>query len=83
MSEVNDYMLTTHDNPINPFTNFEAWFKEDLRLGHNTCSVLADESATSTILSDEVNEKDIESAIDELVKREPMIYRKVSRSDYK
>lgn len=75
-------MLTTYDNPINPFTNFEAWFKEDMRLGHNTCAVLANEASTSTILSDEINENDIELAIDELIKREPTIYRKVLASDY-
>lgn len=83
MSDTKDYMLTTYDNPINPFTNFDAWFKEDMRLGHNSCVVLFNEAATSNILSDEINEKDIELAIDELIKREPTIYRKVSIEDYK
>lgn len=75
-------MLTTYDNPYNPFLNFEAWLKEDLRLGHDCCGVLARESATSNILGDDVNDRDIEEAMDRIVEREPIIYRKVLASDY-
>lgn len=82
MSNTSDYMLTTYDNPINPFTHFEAWMKEDLRLGHDCCGELARESATSTILGDDVNDRDIEEAMDRIVEREPIIYRKVLASDY-
>ena len=39
-----DSMLTTFDNPFNPFTEFDRWWKEDLLLGHNCCGLLANES---------------------------------------
>lgn len=78
----NDYMLTTYDNPINPFTDFEAWFKMDMILGHNTCGTLANEAQTSHIFSDEVNEKEIDRAMNYIISQEPLIYKKVFRSDY-
>lgn len=78
-----DCMLTTFDNKFNPFTEFEAWFKEDLRLGHNTCGLLAKTSNTSDVASDEVNEEDIDRAMNEIVAREPLIYKKVKKEDFK
>ena len=33
-------MLTTVDNPINPFVDFEGWMTEDMRLGYNTCQLV-------------------------------------------
>ncbi len=35
------FLLTTTDNPLNPFNNWVAWYLEDLRLGHDTCGLLA------------------------------------------
>lgn len=75
-------MLTTYDNPFNPFTQFDAWFKEDLRLGHDTCGYLARMSAASQMLSDDMNEEYIDSAMDEIVSLQPMIYKKVLANDY-
>lgn len=78
-----DYMLTTHDNPINPFSQFEAWFKLDHILGHNCCETLAKEACLSDVASDAVNEKDTNDAIDRIVSRWPFIYKKVKQSDFK
>ena len=86
MTETNndaDYMLTTFDNPFNPFKDFEAWWKEDLRLGHDCCGSLARVAATSEVFSDEVNDKLIQSAMDQICSEEPMIYRKVTVDDFK
>lgn len=74
----NDVMLTTYDNPFNPFTDFERWWKEDLLLGHDCCGKLARTAKTVTIASDEINDAEILRAIDEIVSLEPMIYRKVT-----
>jgi hypothetical protein len=82
MSSTVDYMLTTYDNPIDPFTHFEAWLKEDIRLGHDCCGRLARESATSNILSNDVNEQKIDEAMDRIIEMEPIIYRKVLPSDF-
>lgn len=80
MSE--DYMLTTYDNKFNPFDDFVRWWKEDLRLGHNCCGLLAREAQTSDVASDEVNEREIDRAMNEIVSLFPMIYKKVSKKDF-
>ena len=82
MSSTMDYMLTTYDNKIDPFSNFEAWLKEDIRLGHDCCGLLAKESATSQVLGDDVNDSKIDDAMDRIIEREPTIYRKVLATDY-
>ena len=78
-----DSMLTTFDNPFNPFTEFDRWWKEDLLLGHNCCGLLANESNVSDVSRDEVNDKAIIEAMERIVKREPMIYKIVYQSDFK
>lgn len=78
----NDYMLTTYDNPYSPFTQFELWFKFDMMLGYDSCTLLNKTSAINTIQSEEINEKDSLDAIDYIVKQNPLIYRKVLKSDY-
>ena len=77
-----DYMLTTYDNPYNPFDDFERWWKEDLLLGHDCCGLLARTANTSDIFSDEVNDEYVKEAMDYIVSNEPMIYKKVLASDY-
>ena len=37
----NKYMLTTFDNPFNPFVDFSSWYMFDCEMEHNTCSRLA------------------------------------------
>lgn len=46
-------LLTTRDNYVNPFVDFESWFDEDIRLGHNTCGLLASLFVGSSNMSDE------------------------------
>ena len=78
-----DIMLTTYDNPFNPFTDFIRWWKEDLLLGHDCCGTLARESNVSDVASDEINEIEITEAMRRIVEREPMIYKIAYQSDYK
>ena len=40
-SEVKEFMLSTSDNPYNPFTQFKEWYSFDISKGYNTCSYLA------------------------------------------
>lgn len=79
---MNDYMLTTYDNPYNPFTEFVQWFKEDMRLGHDCCGMLDRFAFTSNIVSDELNDINIGIAMDKIVALDPTLYRKVLPSDY-
>lgn len=41
MDEDEEVMLTTIDNPFNPFVQFDEWFAFDLEKGYNTCAYLA------------------------------------------
>lgn len=62
------HMLTTVDNPYDPFTQFDEWDAEDRRLGYFTSSLLARVTITSDDLSEVDQDLDIERAIDEIVK---------------
>lgn len=61
-------MLTTVDNPFNPFTEYDKWYAFDVQKGYNTCSLLAYVAKTSPELSEEDYEKAIDDAIDEIVR---------------
>lgn len=71
-------MLTTVDNPFNPFEQFTSWFLFDIEKGYNSCDYLGRIARTSDQLSDEENDHEIERAIDEIIKYDFMnIYKKV------
>lgn len=72
-------MLTTLDNPFNPFTDFDDWYAFDVNNGYHSCAYLARISKTSDELSEADEAIAIESAIDEIVKLNITgIYTKVS-----
>lgn len=75
-------MLTTFDNPFNPFEEFDSWFLFDIEKGYNSCSYLGRIARTSEQLSDEENNEEIERAIDEIIKYDfRNIYRKVKNNN--
>ena len=61
-------MLTTFDNPYNPFDEFTSWFMFDEEKGYHSCAYLGRIAKTSEQLSDEENAQEIERAIDEIIK---------------
>ena len=70
--------LTTIDNPYDPFTQFDEWYQFDSSNGYNTCGYLARIAKTSDELSDEDYNLEVERAIDEIIKIDPInIYIKV------
>lgn len=72
-------MLSTLDNPYNPFTEWDKWFDFDNTRGYQSCGYLARIAHTSDALTDEENESEIERAIDEIIKYDPFnIYCKVT-----
>ena len=74
------FALTTFDNPYDPFEEFTSWFLFDVEKGYNTCGYLARIARTSDQLSDEENNKEIERAIDEIIKYDLRnIYKKVTK----
>ena len=71
-------MLTTVDNPFDPFEQFTQWFMFDEEKGYHTCSYLGRIARTSDQLSEEENELENERAIDEILKYDfRNIYKKV------
>ena len=70
--------ITTFDNPYDPFEQFTQWFMFDTEKGYNTCAYLGRIARTSEQFSEEENDREIEKAIDEIIKYDFMnIYKKV------
>ena len=61
-------LVTTVDNPFNPFTEFDEWYGFDRDHGYNTCEYLARIALTSDELSDDANAQAINDAVDEIVR---------------
>lgn len=77
-----DYMLTTVDNPYDPFTRFDEWFEWDTSHGYYTTAYLARVAITSDELSEVDQKLSIVQAIDEIVYENILgVYRKVSSDD--
>ena len=75
------FMLTTIDNPFNPFEQFDEWFRFDKDYNYNCCEYLARIANLSDDLSEEEENLEIERAIDEIIRVNPLnIYKKVSRT---
>ena len=60
-------MLTTIDNPFNPFTHWDEWRRYDEDMKYFTCSYLDRIAKTSYELSEADYAKEIERAIDEIL----------------
>lgn len=73
------HMLTTVDNPFNPFTQFDEWLQFDESSGYNTTQYLARLTLSSGDLSDVDQSNAIEHAIEEIVNENINgMYRRVS-----
>lgn len=63
-----EHMLSTIDNPFNPFTDYEEWLAFDTRSGYYSLNFLARVVRSSFDLSDADQSLAIEEAIDEIVR---------------
>ena len=73
-------MLTTFDNPFDPFEQFTSWFLFDVEKGYYSCSRLARIANLSDELSEKEVDEETERAIDEIIKYDfTNIYKKVKR----
>ncbi len=73
-------MLTTTDNPYDPFDNYDEWWAYDFRVGHHTPGYLARIAVVSDELSEADQSRAIELAIDEIVSENINgLYKKVTR----
>jgi hypothetical protein len=63
MANNSPFLLSTEDNKYSPFTNYQAWYLEDLRLGYDTTGLLARMVANA----DEFNDIAIQYAMRDIV----------------
>ena len=74
--------LTTVDNPFNPFTQFDQWYRFDSDKGYNSSQYLDRIARTYEQLSEAENDAEIERAIDEIIKYDVLnVYKKVYESE--
>lgn len=75
-----EVMLTTFDNPFDPFDEFIPWFLFDVEKGYYTCSRLARIARYSEEFSTIEDKIETERAIDEIIDHDFLnIYKKVTR----
>lgn len=74
------YMLSTKDNPFNPFTEWDEWYMYDVDHGWNSNEILSRIATTSSYFTEGENDYEIERAIDQIVAIDPLqMYIKVSK----
>jgi hypothetical protein len=80
-TEPTEYMLTTVDNPFDPFTRFDEWLEYDSSMGYNTPAFLDRIANVSNDMSEPDQALAIQEAIDEIVYENVSgMWRKVSRN---
>ena len=67
MPDTTEYMLTTVDNPFDPFTRFDEWLAYDTKMGYHSAAFLDRIAKVSSDLSEADQALAIQSAIDEIV----------------
>jgi hypothetical protein len=73
-------MLTTFDNPYNPFDDFLAWWLYDIEMGYNSCGLLARIARYSEEFSTKEEKEENERAIEKIIDNDFLnIYTKVTR----
>lgn len=81
VTDTTEYMLTTYDNPFDPFTMFHDWLAYDSMMGYNTPAFLDRVAYGSDDLSEPDQQLSMQNAIDEIVRENVSgMWRKVSRS---
>lgn len=84
MAKTEACMITTIDNPFNPFTQFVDWLQYDDSCGYGTCEYLSRFAFPSDQLSENENNEIVEQAIDDIIANDPRkIYKKVYEKDFK
>ena len=74
-------MLTTIDNPYNPFKDFTSWLMYDMEKGYNTNERLARIVEIKDDMTDKEKEFEIEKGINTIIAMDPLdIYRKIIKN---
>ena len=73
-----DCMLTTFDNPYNPFDDFTLWLMYDKEQGYDTCERLARIAKLTDDMSQDEIDAETDRAMDEIIFYDFLnIYKKV------
>mgnify|MGYP003498965169 CR=1 FL=1 len=73
-------LLTTIDNPYDPFEQFDDWFRYDTEFGYDCCSKVARIANVSEDMSDEEYLDETEKAIDAIIQHDfTNTYKKVTK----
>lgn len=71
-------MLSTFDNPFDPFEQFDAWFLFDVEKGYNSCSLLDRIANFSEDMTEKEEIEENERAIDQIILNDDTnMYKKV------
>lgn len=74
------FMLTTIDNPFNPFVDYRSWLSFDKEKGYDSAERLMRIAQVTDEMTDVEENKEIERAIDEIIKFDILnIYQKVGQ----
>ena len=78
----NDYMLTTVDNPFDPFEQFDLWLMFDKEKGYDTCERLMRIAKLSDDMTQKEIDEETERAMDEIIKYDFLnLFVKATRKD--
>lgn len=73
-------LLTTVDNPFDPYEQFSSWFMFDIEKGYNSCGYLARIAQINDEMTQKEIDEEIERAIDEIIRYDFLnLYRKVTK----
>jgi len=62
-----DQLLSTSDNPFNPWTEWDQWFAYDMRAGYHTLAYLARIDNSSDDMSELAQEEEYDRALAEIL----------------
>ena len=63
-------LISTVDNPFDPFEDFESWLTFDIEKGYYSCNKLMRVAQVSDEMSETEKETEIERAIDSIIKND-------------
>ena len=66
----NNRMLTTFDNPYNPFVDFSSWYMYDCEMQYNTCGRLARLADVNSEMTEREIDEEKEEAMNFIVKHD-------------
>ena len=67
----NDYLLTTIDNPFDPFKDFSLWDSFDREKGHFTCDLIARLSQISDDMTQVEEDAEYDRVVDFIMYHDP------------